>query len=220
MSNIRINRSVEELINDIKRTKDCLRKTMLEKFLQIKLQQIQEQQMYDDDPSLDGLSDMDNMNNNDHLSDLDEDKNDRDDTDRVLKGILKDQETSLDKLERINQIKAYQDLLEEGDRDKSNNTIKKMRGQNEEKWGTEELYDPRYSKYAEEDFMNNKMMERLNSEIDFRLTGGDKMNIIKPFDSTNDGDSPDGCASYDAINDKRNRYVPKKKLGKRKDLYR
>ena len=39
-----------------------------------------------------------------------------------------------------------------------------------------------------EDIMNNKMMERLNSEIDFRQTECDKTIIEKPFDNDIDTD--------------------------------
>ena len=93
----------------------------------------------------------------------------------------------------------------------------------------------------EEDAMNNKMMERLNSEIDFRLTGDDKIKIVKPFENQHAPSVTDEYAAYDGISDyeerrerktrsrdrkdrkdtrfRKTRVGPKRQLGTRRDLY-
>lgn len=178
MHNIRINRTIDELMIDIRSTRDPVQKTILKKFLQIKIYQAQNVNNANDTNMSDDISD--------HLSDLDIDNN----TD-----ILEDQDKSLRRLEKLSEIKAYEKLLEENKREESNNIVKKTRGKSEmQKWGTNDLYDPKYSKYVEEDQMNNKLMERLNTEIDFRLSDNPKSrtNIIKPFDDADDMDSIGG----------------------------
>ena len=44
------------------------------------------------------------------------------------------------------------------------------RGPNEDKWEFKNVKDIKYTKMQKEDKINNKFMERLNSEIDFRLS--------------------------------------------------
>ena len=91
---------------------------------------------------------------------------------------------------------AYQEMLEsemdtddeggEGGEDGHNN--EDIDGRRDEetdesddmRWGAT-IKDPRYDNYVREDKLNNKMMERLNTEIDFR-TEARSSEIIKPFD--------------------------------------
>lgn len=224
MNNIIINKSVEKLIEDIKKTKDHFKKTILEKLLEIKLKQEQMEEInnindyYNDVPSIDTASNYISESNSDHLSDIDinnDENNMVDNTNnnedqinndigenikkRTIKDIFNDQENSLNRLDRLNKLKAYHDLIEENNKEKTYDLIKEKRGKMENVWGTDELYDPKYSKYMEEDYANNKMMERLNNEIDFRLNENKCIKIIKPYDNMSDNnDSDDSDESGDS----------------------
>ena len=44
--------------------------------------------------------------------------------------------------------------------------------------------DPKLKDPIELDYLNNKLMERLNSELDFRVRGGKTKEIMKPYDIT------------------------------------
>lgn len=155
---ININRTIDELMTDIKNTEDPIKKTILQRFLGIKIKQTKEQE------------------NNNKLIVMNKKH-----TDNKINKILKTQQSSLNMLERINNIKSRDtNIMNEK---KLNDTVilNKARGDNESKWKT--TYDPRYAKYMKDDIMNNRMMERLNSEIDFRQSGCDKTIIEKPFDN-------------------------------------
>lgn len=189
-NDIKINRTIDELINDIKNSDDLIHKTILQKFLDIKLKQIK------------------NSNLSSNLKITNQNKV----VDKELKGILKLQTSSLEELEKIHRINAYQQLLEDNKKSDDQEFLQKKRGGTTEKyWGTDKLYDPKYVKYMKEDTMNNKMMERLNSEIDFRLNEeSSKMNMEKPFDEVSQYDTMDMFARFDD-NTKEMKYIPKTK---------
>lgn len=44
--------------------------------------------------------------------------------------------------------------------------------------------DPKLKESVEFDYLNNKLMERLNSELDFRVHGAKTKEIMKPYDIT------------------------------------
>lgn len=227
--------TVDELIRDIRDTKDPIRKTILKKFLDLKTR---EMRAAEEDPSLDGISGNESVDDiledaeqEEQCDDDSKDHNDEDthdDTNRSKKTkknaeldvILKKQKESLSELDKLNKIKAYADMIEDNKKDKDNQDIEQHRGKTERVWGS--TYDPRYIKYAKEDTMNNKVMERLNSEIDFRNEDGKRNQIEKPFD---DGalDATEPFARYEATADDKKRYVPKKKphqkIGQRKSFY-
>lgn len=209
-NNVKINCSIDELISDIRSTKDPIRKIILQRFLDIKLEQMRKRE---EDPSLDGLSE-------ESEEEIKQPRVKKSMGSSELNEILKNQQSSLDKLEQISKIKAYQELLAENKEEEDQELLHATRGKSEGRWGSS--YDPRYSKYMKEDVMNNRMMERLNSEIDFRLAEGNKMQIEKPFDDTGKTDTTDQFARFenDSKGSKR-RYVPKKNrgLGERRSLY-
>ena len=158
---ININRSINELISDIKRTDEPIKKTILQRFLDIKIKQAKEHE-----------------NNNKILV-----MNKRH-TDNKINKILATQQSSLNMLERINNIKSKENNIMDTKKQTDTAILNKARGDNESKWKTS--YDPKYAKYMKEDTMNNRMMERLNSEIDFRQSECDKSEIEKPFDVNTD----------------------------------
>lgn len=236
----KINCTVEDLTNDIRRTKDPLKLTILEKFLELKINQMRAEK--DDDPSIDGLSDdssdgpsymsesvsreQDEIRNRDQEDEqYEQDEQDDDNDDEVtdeeqtnkriigkkvnkgkvntknaarlaLKKMMKQQKNILSEFDRANKVKAYVELIEDDKKEKDKKMIQECRGKNEKYWETHGLYDEKYSKYAKDDTMNNKMMERLNSEIGFRLDDNNKMRIVKPFDDGDDDDM-DTFARYD-----------------------
>jgi hypothetical protein len=96
-------------------------------------------------------------------------------------------------LERINNIKTKENIIMDKKKQNDTNILNKVRGNNESKWGSS--YDPKYAKYMKADTMNNRMMERLNSEIDFRESEYDRATIEKPFDDINN-DTPNSTEIY------------------------
>jgi hypothetical protein len=196
-----IGRTAKQLKLDISRTTDPVRRAILIEFL--KIRETQDLDRLD----MDGQSD----DSNDPLED-----------DPKIRAILKDQQKSLDKLERLKKIKAYEQLLNDNLKEKDMNEIERRRGEGERKWGTVGTMgklNPEYKKYMEEDGMNNKLMERLNSEIDFRLSGDNRTIISKPFDNEGMNDQTDTFAPFEGGGGAKVKYVSKSKLGERKNLY-
>jgi len=69
------------------------------------------------------------------------------------------------------------------DENKQRELLKNKRGKNEDKWEIiDEKIPAEYSRYIEEDMMNNRLMERLNSEIDFRINDNLIDSMSKPYD--------------------------------------
>lgn len=231
-----INCSADDLIQDIRVTHDPIKKIMLKKFLAIKMYQSRAES---DDPSLDDLSnnnvsyesdnESDNESNNNNSNNNDNDIIDQTNkrtnnrlnnklnnnmsvsaAKQELDKILKQQKTGLNELDKITKIKTYIDMIEDNKRDADRNEIKKTRGKNEEAWESKEIYDPRYVKYQKEDVMNNKLMERLNSEIDFRTDPDShgRVRIEKPFDD-GEPENTEQFARYVPPNDENVKYVPK-----------
>lgn len=157
---ININRSVNDLITDIKNTNEPIKKTILQRLLDIKIKQVKEQ---DNNNKL-------RVINKKHI-------------DNKIDKILQTQESSLNMLERINNIKSKESNIMDEKKKTDTLILNKARGENESKWKS--TYDPKYAKYMKEDIMNNRMMERLNTEIDFRHSDYDKSIIEKPFDINN-----------------------------------
>ena len=204
-----INCTLESLINDIKKTSDPIRRTILKKFLDIKIRELRsdkksKQNDNVDNISLDGLSDCVT--------------NDREENTEIS-DIIKSQKKSLSELDKQTKLKAYNKILEDNKKEKDINDIVQTRGKTESVWGT--TYDPRYAKFAKEDIMNNRLMERLNTQIDFRQDGDGKIKIEKPFDDR-ELDETEPFAKYESSNNKRNKVILKKKnkkIGIRKPIY-
>jgi len=96
---------------------------------------------------------------------------------KILDNILRQREDSLKELDKLKESKT-----EQKDEDEENDILVKNRGKNEKLFKNNNKIDSKYIKYIETDQMNNKLMERLNSEIDFRSEGINKSIIEKPFD--------------------------------------
>jgi len=103
---------------------------------------------------------------------------------------------------------AYQQLLEDNERDKKMNN---ERINSDRQWNR--FADPRYVNRVEQDFSNNKLMERMNGELDFRLNGIDKDTVLKPY-SQIDEDTGD----YVPINKFHNHSVPPDNFSSRRFL--
>lgn len=215
--------SIDDLTHDIKTTKDPIRRVMLKKFLEMKMSQMRAEA---DDPSLDGLSD-DSTSEFNRPKDVRDGESEKDEgkglkTKGELDQILKQQNDGLKDLDRLDKIKAYVALIDDNKKDEDQKEIEKKRGSREHMWESKGIYDPRYVKYQKEDSMNNRVMERLNSEIDFRIDEHKKVKIEKPFDDGEPG-STEEFARFDPIDDNDNvKYVPKKRgrnaLGVRRSI--
>ena len=200
--------TIGELMRDIRNTQDPIRKTILNKFIAIKVREVR---IINKDPSLDGLSD--DMSIDDILNKSTQNTD--------VSDIIKKQNESLLELDKLHKMRVYTELINDNKKDIDLNNIEKRRGGDTERmWGS--TYDPRYIKYAKEDTMNNKVMERLNSEIDFRNEDEKRDQIEKPF---NDGDCDvtEPFAHYETSADEKKKYVPKNKQpnknGQKKTFY-
>jgi hypothetical protein len=220
---IKINCQVNDLMKDIRNTRDPIRRTILQKFLDIKTKEMKTGTLTSvlvanstrtrvpvanstqtrvpvanstrtrvpvanstrtrvpvakgtGDPTMDSSSEYPENKTNQKCDDKLNTKK------HELNKILKQQEASLSEFDKLTKINAYAELILDNKKENDQKDIEKSRGRIEKVWNSQTLYDPRYAKYVKEDTMNNKLMERLNSEIDFRLTDGNKMVIEKPFD--------------------------------------
>lgn len=206
-SNYEIKSSVSDLTNDIRKTNDPIKRTMLMKFLDIKMCQ---ERADLDDPSLDDLS---NVSNESIPTVKSKTKN------TELDEIMKLQKDSLGELDKISKIKAYVSMIDENKKDADKQDIENVRGKREQLWQSKDIYDPRYVKYQKEDAMNNKMMERLNSEIDFRTDDTGKIKIEKPFDD--EFDDTEQFARYERSSEHSSNRVKlsKKQIGKKRQIF-
>jgi hypothetical protein len=212
-----INSSVNDLTKDIKETSDPLRKVILQKFLDIKIQELRSIQ---EDPSIEGLSDDDTSNESVNTNDQ-EKNNNKNETKyeknkKELEAIFKKQNESLSELEKANKMKAYAEILSDNQRESDQETLEKVRGKAERAWsGAGATYDPKYINFAKDDSMNNKMMERLNSEIEFRCDEENRQKkplVERPFD---DGDA-DSTEMYAKYEQNENNTISSKSKGKSK----
>jgi hypothetical protein len=174
----KINCSIDVLSRDIRLTKNPLKKTILKNFLDIKMKEI----TYDTTINTCSIY-KHNVKN------------------REVKSILKKKSNiSREPYEpdKEDKIKAYKELIKENTYEKTAETREIIRGKTERKWDSHTLSDPKYEKYVKEDSMNNKLMERLNSEIDFR-TRDEKNKIVKPFEDDDNYDGNDIMNEYASI---------------------
>lgn len=214
-----INASRDVLVNDIKMTKDPIRKIILKRFLDIKLLELKAEE---EDPTIDGLSEDsvsvdDNSINNTDTADTKE----KVDVKKEYEDLMIKQKKSLNELDNISRIKAYTELLEENKRDGDKHELEKARGQREKLWEVHGTYDPKYINYQKDDVMNNKLMERLNTEIDFRseTSFGGKAKIEKPFDN-GEIDNTEMFARYEQTPFDKKKNENNKKTGQKHSLVR
>ena len=121
-----------------------------------------------------------------------------------LQRILIQQNKGLAELAKVERINTYMKILDNDKVEKDQQIILSGRNSKKAQWEGEEIYDPRYAKYQKDDTMNNKLMERLNSEIDFRTDDDKKCKLLKPF----------GDDTGEDIADEYARYVPLKEVSK------
>jgi hypothetical protein len=222
--------SSDDLTKEIKITDDPIKRIILKRFLEIKLLEMRAES---EDPSIDGLSDdgsidsNSSFNNNGEIINKNhsvEDDNNKNNKNKYsvrdeYESMMKKQKKSLSDLDNISRIKAYAELIEDNKKDSNRKDLERSRGSREKRWEIHGTYDERYIKYQKEDIMNNKLMERLNTEIDFRSDPNGKTMIEKPFND-DDIENTEMFARYEQTdqqghNKKRVKYVPKKSLGKR-----
>lgn len=217
---------LECLYQDYYRARDPLEKIIIQNMIRLKEQQSLQDAMSESLQSLDSEDDYDPILRKDHKQkhiarksakpkDADDVENleKLDKLDQVidssLKQICKKQEDDL-------RAQAYREIIEgsgknredgyEADDDDYNDrkshkeSIMRQRGRMERAFRNKDLDDPKYAQYIQGDKLNNKMMERLNSEIDFRMQGVDRRTVIKPFEENNN-DYEDGYGYEDDYQD-------------------
>lgn len=186
---IDIDASAEKLMDDIMDTDNVVKKTILRNLLKIKLMQMSDVQTKQKNVQYETIK---KKRENAKKSEV---------INPELKTILKKKETSLDELEEISRKKAYDELLKENKLENDKKMLRKTRGNNEKNWNSNNIYDPKYAKYLKDDSMNNKLMERLNSEIDFRMDDT-KAGIERPFEKMDENDIMETFAKYENPNRK------------------
>lgn len=162
--NIIIRSTIKQLENDLRKTREPVRRTILIELLRAKRKEhgnmIMRRLASDQEKSL-NILDIIMV---------------RDDRRKLKTERLKSHDMGkhdLDKSERMNPIEI----------------LKNKRGYGEDKWESLDKKIPdEYSRLIEEDQMNNRLMERLNSEIDFRLQDDQENEIAKPYDDHNNYD--------------------------------
>lgn len=120
------------------------------------------------------------------------------------------------KKKRIDKIReaAYREMIDgdNGENEESDDMDDEENLENidhNSRWRSKDLNDPKYARYVKEDRLNNKMMERLNSEIDFLAEGRSMSTIVKPFDmgpGMLDRDMDDSSRSSRSPRSRRNNY--------------
>jgi len=227
-----INSTIADIANDIRETRDPIRRTILERFLTIKMNQLRSEA---EDPSLDDLSenyeDSDSDSNANHnqsqskstsksqsqpQSQSRSKSKSKSTAEMEYESIMKEQKNSLDELDKIAKMKAYSEIINDNRKDKDQKALIKTRGDKEKMWESKGIYDPKYIEYQKDDEMNNKLMERLNSEIDFRMDDPRRTKIEKPFNDDLDG--MEEYAVYEPSPDEDRSTKTKKALGERRRL--
>ena len=61
------------------------------------------------------------------------------------------------------------------------------RGPMESCWDSIQSIDPKFKSELEQDYTNNKLMERLNSELDFRINETKNKDVMRPYSSQDEG---------------------------------
>ncbi len=105
-----------------------------------------------------------------------EEKQMKDDIDKKLDNLIKMKENT-EKDKKNKQLKGIEQII-------------KKRGNMEQYWESNQQtdkIDPRFKPEIELDHSNNKLMERLNYELDFRIHGQKTKDVIKPYSGTDDG---------------------------------
>lgn len=69
--------------------------------------------------------------------------------------------------------------------------------------------DQRFKQHLEHDFKNNKLMERLNIELDFRVNGIDEKSIVKPYADVD-------CGDFVSVKDFDSSSIPKNNFSSRR----
>lgn len=104
----------------------------------------------------------------------------KDDIDKKLNNLIKAKENT-EKDKKSHKLKELDQII-------------KKRGQMEQYWEnnqTLEKIDERFKPEIEYDHANNKLMERLNFELDFRIHGEKTKDIIKPYSNQDGGNYKD-----------------------------
>lgn len=91
---------------------------------------------------------------------------------------------------KLSQKNDINTILKSKQKSKPDETFIKKRGHIEQYWESHQTrfggLEPQYREEVEKDFTNNKLMERLNCEVDFRVNGNKKKEILKPYDDNDD----------------------------------
>lgn len=118
------------------------------------------------------------------------------------------------KEEEEEEAEAYQRILNDNIREKQKERHDR---ENNRKWN--KRADPKYAREVEKDFANNKLMERMNSELDFRIHGPDKSHMSKAF-SQDDEDNGDyvSVKKFKKYGIPSDNFSSKRMLGRRKDI--
>lgn len=114
---------------------------------------------------------------------------------QIAKKKKQTQELEKQKKEKNDIGKNINTILKAKSKNEVDETFIKKRGKMEKVWESHQTrfsnLEPQYKEEVEKDFTNNKLMERLNCEVDFRVNGNRKKEILKPYDDIDDDSDDD-----------------------------
>lgn len=196
-----INRTADELIYDLNHEPDPVKRLMIKNFIRLRTLQDEMVKNISDEDSLESLSEEDKYDLDSEDSEAEKKTKKHSKSDKrieELEELEKIKKSSMRELKKreIDRIReeAYREMVEgeDYDNDEDYDDYPDTDGEYEDsrhskqndhrRWRSEDLNDPKYARYAEEDKLNNRMMERLNTEIDFRQDDRSRSQIVKPFD--------------------------------------
>lgn len=112
----------------------------------------------------------------------------------ILKKIIRqkiEKQNEYMHFKKRNENIAFDNLIALKNKNNPKQTIYQKRGEMEKCWEShkkDSTVDPRFKDELESDFTNNKLMERLNVELDFRLNGKNEKVFDKPYADNDYGD--------------------------------
>lgn len=194
--NFQIKSTVDQLEYELSHTRDPMERLMIRNFIRIRVQQdtLNTTHMKEIE-SIESLSEEDKYDLDSEDSHPRKSKNNKKNDKKSkrfkeLEELEKIKKSSMRELRKKTIHKAREETYKEmvdgddtGEEYDSNDLESQFNSEWRPKWNSKDLNDPKYAKYVKEDRLNNKMMERLNSEIEFMIDERSPTNIVKPFDS-------------------------------------
>ena len=198
---ITINHPINEIMKDLKNTSDPVKRALLQKFMDIKVRELRYNTR---NPGYRNHSDVliDVLSNpgieiDQGVEEQEVEKQvflEQDNTKlNEIDELIKRQNQGLSDLDNLSKVRAYKSLIQENEK-----TLPKQHEKQKKPWDNASK-----DKSSKLDSMSHGLMERFNSEIDFRNEENQqvKMTIQKPFDDDYDDNVADTFARFEQLPD-------------------